>query len=320
MRPINPKYPVEFILEFRSVDRFLYRVSDLYRLDKVASEEALARLDDCHIYLLGKRPRLSITPGSVQATAEGVRFVVEYRLRSTTHRSEVEIPRSFLGPDEIQFEASSYPHRELISYNANGEVLGYTLVANFVHLMCSVRQEAKDLEVIYVGKGVRRSAQDRLENHSTLQRILAEINSNEPDTEVFSIVYSFQYLKNALAFKGIPAEIDGGAVQEHNEKALSVQLSLDEQVSLIEACTISYFQTAEYNMQYLDFPKRRHQILRKVYDADFATLVVQIDNTNIGGQRLYSKTVLPDSTHYITVDFRQHEGRQSVFDQAPHRG
>jgi hypothetical protein len=309
------KYPVEFFLEFRSVDRFLYRVSDLYQLDKVTSQEVLARLDNCHVYLLGKRPRLSILPDSVHATAKGVRFVVEYRLGSTTHHSPVEIPRSYLRPEEKLFGASSYPHRELISYSANGDVLGYTLLANIVHIMPSVRQEARDLEVVYVGKGVRRSAQDRLENHATLQRLLAEINSNEPDAEVFSIVYSFKYLKNALALKGSSAEFDGTVARKHREKALKFQISLDEQVSLIEASIISYFQPTEYNMHYLDFPSRRHQILRKVYDSDFAAIVVQLDNTNIGGLRLYSKTVQPDSTHDIIADFRRLERRSSLFDR-----
>jgi len=72
--------------------------------------------------------------------------------------------------------------------------MGYTLLANLVHLMPKVRQEAKDLEIVYVGKGLRRTAQDRLENHATLQRILAKINSNKPDSEVFALVYSFKYL------------------------------------------------------------------------------------------------------------------------------
>lgn len=309
-----PKYPSEFFLEFRSIDRFLYRVSDLYRLDEFASKDLLDRLDNCHIYLLGKRPRITLVPGSIKVS-DVVQFCVEYKLDALTHRSVVAFPRSMFTPDEVSFEASPYPHRELVTRSSNGEVMGYTLLANLVHIMPSVNQEAKDLEIVYVGKGLRRSAQDRLENHGTLQRILAEIHSNCPDYEIFALVYSFKYLKNALALPGSSSEISGEAAEQQRLKALNYQPTLDEQVSLIEASVISYFQTAEYNSHYLDFPNSSHRILRSVYESDFAAIAVQLDNTNIGGLRIYSRSVPPASTHYILVDFRSLEGKDSFFNE-----
>jgi hypothetical protein len=173
-RSQTSKYPAEFFLEFRSADRFLYRVSDLYQLNEIAGKDLLDRLDNCHLYLLGKRPRLSLVPGSVKV-ADAVRFKVEYKLGGVTHRSDVRLARSLFAPADVTIEPSPYPHRELVSRDAKGNVVAHTLLANYAHVMPSLRQEAKDLEVIYVGKGVRRSAQNRLENHSTLQRILAEV-------------------------------------------------------------------------------------------------------------------------------------------------
>lgn len=309
----SAKYPVEFFLEFRSVDRFLYRISDLYKLGEVTSAEVLARLDNCHIYLLGKRPRISITPGSVRVGARRVRFKVEYRTGTMMHCSDVELPRSIFKGEELRFEASLYPHRELVTYAADGELLGYMLLANLVHLIPTIPQKAKDLEVVYVGKGLRRSAQDRLANHSTLQRILAEVNSNEPDTEVFCLVYSFEYKKNALALTGCSSEILGRAATEHYNAVLNYRPSLDEQVELIEASIISYFRPAEYNKQYLDFPRREHKILSRLYDADVAAIMVQLDNSSIGELRIFSPTAQPGSIHDIIVDFRQLKGRPSLF-------
>lgn len=309
----TPKYSAEFFLEFRSMDRFIYRVSDLYRLDELASSDLLDRVDKCHIYLLGKRPRLTVVPDSIKVAGGVVWLKVEYKLGAVTHQSDIGIPLSAFEPEEVIFEPSPYPHRELVTRNSAGDVLGYTLLANLVHLMPSVRQEAKDLEVVYVGKGVRRSAQDRLENHATLQRILAEINSNEPDAEVFALIYSFKYMKNALALAGVPPEIVGEAAEQRAKKAYDYRPTLDEQVSLIEAAVISYFRPAEYNSQYLNFPNHSQQILKGVYEGDFAAIVVQLDNTNIGGLRVYSQSVPPDSTHYITVDFRLLEGKDSLF-------
>jgi hypothetical protein len=211
-----PKYSAEFFLEFRSIDRFLYRVSDLYQLDGLASKNLLGRLDKCHIYLLGKRPRLILVRNSIEVD-DAIRFKVEYKLGSVTHQSSVAIPRSIFGSDEVIFEVSP-SNRELVTRDSNGDIRGYILLANLVHLMTSVKQEAKDIEIIYVGKGLRRSAQDRLKNHATLQRILAEINSNEPEAEVFALVYSFKYLKNILAFPGNLPEVSGDAAEQRGKK------------------------------------------------------------------------------------------------------
>lgn len=308
----TPKYPAEYFLEFRAVDRFLYRVSDLYQLGEIAGKDLLDRLDDCHLYLLGKRPRLSVVPGSVMAI-DAVRFKVEYKSGGVTRRSDAELPLSLFAPEEVTFEASTYPHRELVTRDAKGDVVAYTLLANYAHVMPGLPQEAQDLEVIYVGKGVRRSAQDRLENHSTLQRILAEVNSNAPEAEVFALVYSFKYLKNSLDFVGIPSEMTGDAAAHRQNKALAYRPSLDDQVSLIEASVISYFHPSEYNSQYLQFPDRSQRILKGVYEADFAAIAVQLDNANIGGLRTFSQRVPPHSRHDIVIDFRSLEGKSSFF-------
>lgn len=42
-----PKYPAEFLLDFRSIDRFLFRVSDIYTQEDDAQPDVLSRLDDC---------------------------------------------------------------------------------------------------------------------------------------------------------------------------------------------------------------------------------------------------------------------------------
>ena len=68
----NPKYAAEFFLEFRSMDRFIYRVSDLHHLADFNSQELNERVDKCHIYLLCKRPRLSIVPGTIEVLTEAI--------------------------------------------------------------------------------------------------------------------------------------------------------------------------------------------------------------------------------------------------------
>jgi hypothetical protein len=253
-------------------------------------------------------------PGTIEVSENDVRLTVEYKLAGMVYQPAVEIPRQCFAPEEVVFSASEYPHRELITCNAKGDVVATTLLATFAHIMPTVRDEAKDLEVVYVGKGLRHSAQDRLESHSTLQRILAEMNSNEPDAEVFALAYSFKYLKNTFLFRGMPFEVSGDAARQRMERAMAFRPSLDQQVALIEASIISYFGPSQYNTHYLDFPKHDHGILKDVFDADFAAIVVQLDNTNIGALRTYSRAAPSKDTHYIVIDFRQLEGKYSFFE------
>ena len=178
--------------------------------------------------------------------------------------------------------------------------------------MPEVPERAKDLEVIYVGKGLRHSALDRLRNHEALQEILAKLQSSEPDEEVFALVYAFDFKKPAAIFNG-DTEIQGEAVKERRRHAMAYKPSLEDRVALVEATCISYFQPKTYNTHYLDFPRRGYRMLDPVYDANFAQLVVQLDNTNIGSQRIYSQAVLPAAVHDILIDFRRLEGKYSPF-------
>lgn len=311
--PSTPKYRTEFVLTFKSIDRFLFRISDLDELDDSVSETLLKRLRDCHIYILGKRPGISVLPQSIQVSDQLVRFVVEHKRAGLSHQSPVEIPRKHFTLHEVFFEASPYPHHELVTRDADGKVFAHTFLSNYVDFMTEVPQWAKDLEVLYVGKGLRNSANDRLASHPTLQRISATIHTKDPDSEVFALVHAFTYQKDLVLLDGVPPEITGDRSRERTQKVLGYKPSLDEQVSLVEAAVIAYFKPAEFNQHYLNFPKPQQRILRNVQAADFAAMVVQLDNTNLGGPALYSKTVGPRIVHEIVVDFRDRQGRYSHF-------
>jgi hypothetical protein len=307
-----PKYPSELFLHFRSIDRFVYRVSDLFTIMSSAKGEILQRLDNCHIYLIGKRPRVTLIPESVIFDNARVTFRIQYKLNGVLCEQETSIARDVFQPDEVAFDAGDYPHRVLVGRDASGNERSRTLLSNAIHAMPGVPQPVGDLEIVYIGKGLSNNTQDRLAQHETLQRILADINSNEPDVEVFAVVHSFQYQKPAFVFLGRQSEITGPDVHRRNVAALVYRPNLDDQIQLIEASLISYFKTDRYNTHYLDFPAGDYKVLRPAYEADFAAIIVQLDHTNIFNQRIFSATVPPAATHYINVDFRALEGRQSV--------
>jgi hypothetical protein len=303
------KYANEFVLEFPSDDRFLFRASDLYELKSHISPELVRRLSKCHIYLLGKRPRLWLQPDSVAIDAEFLRFTVKYRLTGSEHEAHVRVPRRFLPLDEVYFEASPYPHRELISRDKNGQVVAHTVLANYADFIPDLEQSAKDIEVVYVGKGLSKSAHDRLLNHSTLQQISLDINSNDPDAEVLALVYRFGYHVSQLGFVGVPVGVTGKVANKHVKACMNFKPRLPMQVSLVESSIISYFHTDRFNTHYVNWDKRAHKAIKAASKADFAAMEVVLDNTNIGGQRLFSQSVAPASVHHIIVDFRKLEGR-----------
>jgi len=310
-QPYLSKYSAEFVLDFGSEDRFVFRASDSYHLDRFVDPDLLERVEKCHIYLVCKRPHISLIPDSIRVEPDAVRFQVNFKLDGSQHCAAMEIPRKLFRPDEIVFEASPPPHRELISRNNSGEIVMKTLLVNFVHLMPTIDARASDLEVVYVGKGL--SARKRLMKHETLQQILAQIHSNEPDSEIFALLYRFRYRKNLLSLVGTQAEISGDLARLHNEKALKYKPSEEIKISLVEASLIAHFRPV-FNSHYLDFPNRRQTILRGVYEADIAAILVQLDNTNIGDQRIYAKGIASSSIHNVVVDFRRLEGKPSFFD------
>lgn len=311
---LRMKYPREYFLEFQSSDRFLYRASDLYSLTDNIPPDLMARVNGCNVYLLVKRPRLSIMPESIIKMHDRIGFSVIYKIEGKSFDCKVGIPNDLFGEDEVIFEASPYPHRELVVKDVDGKLKGTLLLANLAQLIINLPPEARDLEVVYVGKGLANSAQDRLGSHSTLQRVLAEINSNEPDNEVFILVYMFNSRKFALNRVVEDIEITGEYALKHDKLAFNYKPTLEERIALIEASIIAYFKTEKYNTQCLDFPKKGQKILRKVHQADFAGMIIQLDNTNIAEQKVFSKKIQPESTHYIVVDFRKLEGRSSLID------
>src|SRR6476659_3448131 len=100
------KYPAEFMFEFRSVDRFVFRAADLYELHKHVGKELIDRVRSCPIYLICKRPRISLVPKSIQATPDILRLQIQFKLEGHVHSKMVEIERRLLPPEEVSFEAS----------------------------------------------------------------------------------------------------------------------------------------------------------------------------------------------------------------------
>lgn len=299
-----PKYAQEFWLQYQSCDRFLFRASDVTDLDCHLDGEVLSRLNQCQIYFIGTRPRVGAVPGSLRRSADELVFTLEYAVRGQVRRRQVAAPVDLFGRLQDSFSVSPYPHRDIVATQPNGELAGSCLIANYAHIL-GLPPEASDLEILYIGQGMHASAKDRLINHATLQKVLAKIASNEPDCEVFLLVHAFAAKKPMVGFpRDMPPEITGLTADRRRHEAIAIKPSKTDQVALIEAACIAYFQTSEYNTHFLSFPEGKMKALTRLKPADFAGLHVQLDHTGIGGLRIGSKSVSPANNHEIIVDFR----------------
>jgi hypothetical protein len=307
--PKQLKHPLECILEFRSNDRFLFRAADLFELSNIASAELSERLRSCQIYIICRRPLISIIPGSIFQLKDSIRFVVKYRIQGIERTVETEIPRGTFYESELSFRVAKHPHRHIESLDATGNVVAETHVANRAHVLPGLPSEAVDVEALYIGKGMGGSTK-RLQKHSTMQRILADANSAGGEMEIFCLTYSFEFRKNAAALAG--QDTPRNELDRRLRQIGALKISRADQVSLIEAAMIGYFGTSDYNSHYLKFPDGKHDVLARIAEADVCALLIQVDTTNIGNLRIYSKQAPPASTHYVLYDFRQMRGEVSV--------
>lgn len=298
-KALQAPFPVVYI-NFRSVDRFLYRISDLSNLRDHIPEALVERIDKCHLYMICKRPRLSLVPNTITWNAYSISMKVSCALNGVTHEGEVQVTRPPELRDAKAFTASRFPHRELLALDQDGNVIQEMLFANFAHVIDFLPSFAKQLEVLYVGKGLSKNAQDRLTNHETLQKVLAEINSDDPESEVFALVYRFDYQRSVGGMVTDKADALRW-IQRHKNKPYKP--TLDDQVSLIEAATISYFRTAKYNSHYINFPSTDTDAARRAREFEAEYIVVEIDNENIGGVPIFSQRVEPQATHYVVHRF-----------------
>lgn len=134
---LQSRFPVVYA-DFRSIDRFLYRVRDLRDLPELVPQDLIERLEECHVYMICKRPRLSVVPTSISWTDEHISLKVSCAIRGVTHEGELRIFRQADLRTAESFSASPFPHRELLALDESGNVISQMLFANLAHLIESL--------------------------------------------------------------------------------------------------------------------------------------------------------------------------------------
>jgi hypothetical protein len=309
------KYLTEFLLNIYSAEPALVSPADLDNL-VYESKEAEAQIKNSNIYFILKRPRIAFVPGSLSIKDREVVGELSVQLQDKAPTFPFHIHATI--PDEVASVATlKYPYTKLTLLFSSGEP---AMTYPMAYLMRSLRAELKGLdnqEVVYVGQAFgtagERSAVERLSSHSTLQKILADISAKEPHMEVLLALYSFGFHRFILSMDGtVPVQIDGDADEHHYQQALQSKFKRSMRISLAEAALIRYFEP-KYNKIYkTGFPHKRHKILQKLFEFDFAALAVEASVVD-HGMRLYSQKQQPNFHHSAQFNLHDKTARKSFF-------
>lgn len=273
--------------------------------------------DNCHIYLICKMPIFSFCASTFKYEND----TISGSVLSRKNGGERSYPFKFDFPlldGATNVQLSPYPHREVITTDQSGKIIR-RLPASTVCIGLGFHisnPELSSLEVLYVGQAFgdgSRSAFDRLQSHSTLQKILADVHYSDPENEVYVLAFEYESYRVISMMNGV----HDPEISDHRDTArfYSIKdnpLTEHQQVCLTEAALIRYFQP-RYNAIYKDsFPSPKHKILESCYELDFSALIVEI-NTDELCFSLFSDKVPPQSHHICSMDLISHLDRWGFF-------
>ncbi|MHB1677890.1 MAG: hypothetical protein ACYCSS_10205 [Sulfuriferula sp.] len=314
------KHEIEGLLELYSTDPFVFRPAELYSIDGELREQ----LRNYNIYMVARRPRISIKPKSVtlNASAQTIDGIFSVNLGFEIK----EIPFSyfnFFSALITDLGKLEYPYDHLRFVVANRTPVQIR-IHDVIRFSKTSLQPYSDLFVEYVGQSfgedgdsdaiARLIGKTGKQGHGSLQKVLADINASNPESEVYLLLYSYTLYKKFMIAGGyLVPEISLDDAPNRFDKLLDARVSREERVDLIEAALIKYFQP-KYNDTYKKtFPQKTHEILNVLFDLDITGLSTSL-STNEHNIRIYSKFVAPSNQHCARYPIVQKSQRASFFD------
>jgi len=268
----------------------------------------------CHVYLICSRPSISYNPMGFSFDGKIVKGNFTVKSAGNTKIVPFSLPITLSG-GAVGVRLSPHPYREIHSVDANGEVINYW-PANMFGLEITKQPDLYLLKVLYVGQAYAngtRSAFDRLKSHSTLQKILADLRYSSPDDDILILAFEYDQYRVFTTIDGkakdASAEIDG---ETRYLSILKNPLDKYQQVCLVEAGLIRYFEPMYNDIYKESFPAQDQKILSQVYSLDFSALIVEI-NTDERRFSLYSDSVPPSQHHSAKFELFDPHVRRSFF-------
>ena len=269
--------------------------------------------DPLYIYMICRRPRVTLDPETVEITPEYVDFNIRVQHQSNFEESRIR-SKNNIGTTDFRI-LCPYPHTEFEIVLNDGSSYSKGKVAALIHFAYPYREHL-DLEVLYVGQsfGVdgARYAPERLSNHSTLQGIYAEAIRQTPDQEVWLVLCSFQEIIIASFDGSSDYEVTDEEDDEHIFTVLNTNISLQQKINFTEAALIRFFRP-KYNQIFKDnFPNPAHTTYSECYDIEINQIHVEIETDELGCH-LWSPSISPNWVHIAAFPLWSKEDRKNMF-------
>ena len=275
-------------------------------------------LNNSHIYAICKTPKLSfdINTFSYQngIISGDIFYKINGKQKSFSFKEEMPL---YDGATKIKI--SDYPHSEIITLDDNNKKIRHfpAHVFTLTKGLHTNIPELRNLEILYIGQSYssegNRTVLDRLQSHSTLQKILVDVHNLSPDDEVNVLLFTYEPCKVVTHMDGCAkSTISDYRDIDRFRNILKNPLTKYQQVCLIEAGLIRYFQP-KYNKIYKDsFPSEKHKILEDCYSLDFSALILSIEADKLGFT-IYSEERESQYTHYCNIELTNPEERFGFF-------
>jgi len=275
-----PKFTSEFGVSMSGIAVAILQQTEFHLLETPAARAELEE-NPCHIYMICRRPKILFDVSSINISKEEISgtFLVQ---DEHVQRPFPFVAENRLAKDNLTFHCP-YPHTVITLFNEHGARVQQCNAAVLAG-ECEGDQMSEQLalEVLYVGQAYgedgSRTATDRLPEHKTLQRILAEALARSPHMDIWIILWSFT--------SRLITAIDGrwnqyGTSQEeddlHVQHVLSNPVTVQQEINFTEAALIKYFQPP-YNKTFRNtFPSPAHKTYGECYDLDINSVIVDLD-------------------------------------------
>lgn len=300
-RETNRLYALEGGVHLYSSLPMALTPGDLYHAK--ANPKLRQALINCNIYIIANRRRIYIDPDNF--SLEGS-FLHGYFVVQRVNGFE-KIPFKWHVLESVNANADLDVAVALSGTHVCVIIEGQkSLVASHI-VIASAESELtvhdRDLEVLYVGQGIgksnKRNAIDRLLNHSTLQRILAENSTYYPEAEIQLLLYRFEHGQTFMSTGGdLSAEPMASVDEEraHMMRMNTVHLTRHEKVALAEAALIRHFQPW-FNIQLKksDFAARKKiAVLERLLKKDMTGLIVELCTSNLNSRLMTANAAPPN--------------------------
>lgn len=295
----DKKFGVEHALNLHAHSYSLFPALTIY--DEEALKPLMPVIEKCHIYFIGKVPRVDF----VGARQSDRTLFVSMKVLGKVYEINWPLPEgmNLMEEDELWYLLDEQGRRSFPTTEAKYQKLAQTY-------------DCLQFDVQYIGQAYgadgSRNALDRLKKHETLQKIALQ---GVPEG----------YRLELLLLQVVPATrvitVFNPKAEDKTQGGERIKAGLDklfgtdekERVSLFEAACIRYFMPP-FNERFKDsFPSTNMKVLKDCYDKDFSAIIAEIGFDGRLPFKLCSCQVDPKDHHIASFNLSKEEDRAVFF-------